>query len=158
MNLPIDLAFTVATTATADLFANRATTNVSSLAGGNDALKAITDGGLTLADANIVIPPTTAAGLFIDGYNLETNTACVVQIGIINAAGSTFVPLDTHVCTGVAAGGISRSPGGQAGIAVPLVPASLGTTWRLVIRVSGYGSATAVRITGHLDIYYNGGR
>lgn len=143
--VPVDLAFTVATTATADLFGNRATTNVSAGAGGNDAVKAITDGGFTVASFGLT-PPTGEC--WLASYHLETDTPCVVQIGLLNAAGDAFVPLDTHVCTTVAGGGIVRGAFVGSGPRIPL-----GSDGRLALRVSEYGAETEVRVAGYVEVY-----
>lgn len=144
-NLPIDLAFTVGTTATADLLANRATTTVTAGAGGNGALKALTDGGFTVAALGIKIP---TQDFWVSGYNIETDTACVVQLGYLNAAGDAFTPFDTHVCTKVAAGGIVKNQFPAAGLYVPTTSSSV----RLALKVSDYGVATTIRVTGNLDL------
>lgn len=144
-NLPVDLAFAVATTATADLLANRATTDVSAGAGGNGALKELTDDGFTLAALSIVIP---TADFWVGAYNLEVDTPCVVQLGYLNAAGSTFTAIDTHVCTTVAAGGIVKNTFQSAGLVVPLLTSSI----RFALRVSSYGAETAVRVSGNIEL------
>lgn len=152
MHLPVDCNFTIATAVTADLLANRATNNVSSLAGGNGALKAITDGGFTLAELGVEIP---AVNFWLEQLNLEANAACTVQIGLLNAAGSVFVPLDTHVCTGVAAGGLVRQPGNQCGILIALQSTVAGGPWRFAMRIADYGGAATVRVTGSIEGFIN---
>jgi hypothetical protein len=140
--------FTVGTTAIADLLANRATTSVTAGAGGNGALKAITDGGWTVAALGIVIPTTNC---WITGYNLETDTICVVQLGLLNVAGDSFTPIDDHVCTMVAAGGIVRKFDGD-GKFVPL-EATDPYVPRFALKVSNYGVATAIKIAGSIDLF-----
>ncbi len=149
VSVPVDLAFTVATTAIADLLKNAATTALTAGAGGNGGLKALTDGGFTLAALGIGLPGVSEL-CWVQGYNLEVDAPCIVQLGYLNAAGDAFTPFDTHQCTLVAAGGIVKNQFPGSGFTVPLA-----TAVRLCLRVSGYGSATAVRVSGNLDIYRN---
>jgi hypothetical protein len=140
VNIPFD--FTFAGADSAEFFKNDTLAN-----NGNASLKAITDAGYTLAECQIVLPVASdlAPFVWITALNLEVSAACVVDIGFLNA-GDTFVPLDTHVCTTVAAGGISRNYG--TGIAVPLRIGS--GVCRPALRASA-----AARVTGQLDLLWN---
>lgn len=140
MNLPFD--FTFAGADSAEFFKNDTIVN-----NGNASLKAITDAGYTLAQVQLVLPVVTdlAQFIWIVGLNLEVSAAAVIDIGFLNVS-DVFVPLDTHVCTTVAAGGISRNYG-QSGVAVPLkIGANL---CRPALR-----SSAAARVTGQLDIVW----
>ncbi len=148
MYLPVDLAFTIATTAKADLLLNGATNVVVTNAGGNGALKAITDAGFTLAQMGIKIP--TASDLTVEAYDLQANGACTIQLGVINAAG-TFTPLMTHVLVATSGFQISKVSAPQGGFKVPLLLAA--TAYRFALQVSDSGAT--VRVTGGIDLYLN---
>jgi len=140
VNIPFD--FTFAGADSAEFFKNDTLAN-----NGNASLKAITDAGYTLAECQIVLPVASdlAPFVWVTALNLEVSAACVVDIGFLDES-DAFVPLDTHVCTTVAAGGISRVYG--TGIALPLAIGD--ETCRPALRVSA-----AARVTGQLDLLWN---
>jgi hypothetical protein len=149
MNLPFHTLHTIADPGTpvikkftdftdnlliADLIAN------GGLTGGSSTLK--------LASIGFSIPTTP---FYLTSYLVTATAQCVVELGVVNAAGSTFRPLIiTHATAGSTGGGVIRMVDSGGAVFV-----HDNSAWFGAVRVTG-AAAGDIHVSGDLGIFTQG--
>lgn len=108
----------------------------------NQLLAAIAAAGSSADIAGVydIVRPT--ASFWLTGFSVIGDGACKCELGVVNAAGSTFIPLYPTVATKAAGGGVTRRFESSG----PLFTHNA-STWFAAIRVTGDAAGTFV-ITG----------
>lgn len=97
---------------------------------------------------NIVVP---TGKFWLLGFSVVASAACKVELGVVNAAGSTFIPLYSTVATKNVGGGLVNRRFESNG---PLVTHD-NSTWFAAVRVTGDANGT-ILVTGDIGVFPKG--
>lgn len=102
-----------------------------------------------------ISPPTT--GFYVAEYTLTVDAAAKVELGLVKADGTTFIPLFPTYATESTGGGLVRRHGSNG----PIFPDDTGiaasiVNYAVALRVTGATNPSTIHIAGDISIQPRG--